>query len=148
MVRTQAPPIHSHVWHLYSQILAGSYSETLYEEITDDSTQAEIYHCAEIDYLVNRNVFEAVGEKTLRPTSHLTVTAGENHTVPAGIPHETHIEESSFVATLLITSAPQATHASVYSKNRILEDSYDRPVLHDAEKFALLAKLTDSLYSP
>lgn len=139
--RAEAPPIHSHVWHLCSQILAGTYSETLYEESRSGSEQAATYHSADIDYLVNRDAFEPAESTHLRPTSKLTVTAGEFHTVQAGVPHETVIGENSFVATLLLTSAPQLTHASVYAPKQISVSSYDRPILNDAEKFLLLDRL-------
>jgi hypothetical protein len=146
VVRPGAPPIHSHVWHLCSRVLVGTYTETLYEEIHGAAVEAaQEYRSADIDYLVNRNSFGPSKTSLLRPTSVVSVSAGQFHVVEAGIPHETLIETEAFVATLMIASHPKIQNATVYSASQIASSSYDRPSVSQQEKLTMLNLLNQEL---
>lgn len=144
VTRTNGPPIHSHVWHLCSRVLVGTYGETLYIEAQPDAGGRE-YHSADINYSLDRNSFSKSGKSHLRALEKITVTAGQFHAVQAGIPHETLIDENTFVATLLFTSIPTMERASVFDAETIPASSYTRPVLTHEEKLKLLRHLKEEL---
>ena len=148
VLRPDAPPIHSHVWHLCSQVLVGRYSETLFEEIQSPDVGVQEYQSADIDYLVDRNSFGPIKRSQLRPTSVVSVSAGQLHVVEAGIPHETQIQPDTFVATLMIASRPEMQSATVYSDSQITSSSYERPTVTQEEKFTMLDKLNQELSRP
>ncbi|WP_157365100.1 hypothetical protein [Arthrobacter sp. QXT-31] len=145
VLRPDAPPIHSHVWHLCSQVLVGTYSETLFEEIQGPGLEVQEYQSADIDYLVDRNSFGPTKTSLIRPTSTVTVSAGQLHVVEAGIPHETQIQSEAFVATLMIASHPRMQKATVYSDSQIASNSYDRPLVPQEEKLTMLNTLNQEL---
>ncbi|MGM7670279.1 hypothetical protein [Microbacterium sp. A93] len=147
IVRPDDAPIHSHVWHLCSHILAGTYSETLYEKVSPGSAQSSEYHSVAIDYLVDKDTFASPGTACLRPASTILANAGEFHLVPAEMPHETHIGERSFVATLLLTSNPVSGQAIMYSPEEIQTSTYHRPVLSREQKMELLSQLEHEVES-
>lgn len=145
VTRSDDAPIHTHVWHLCSRILVGTYRETIYAESGPDSMDSTEYHSASIDYLHDKDSFTAASNALLRPKTTTLDSAGTFHLVPAGVPHETLIDDGSFVATLLITSHPVSKKAIMYSPEEIRPSSYDRPVLSDDEKIELLGRLKQEL---
>lgn len=148
VTRPDNAPIHTHVWHLCSRILAGFYSETLYETSAPDSDDSREYHSASIDYLVDRNSLITPDKAHLKPVLTTRDIAGDFHCVPADMPHETLIEENSFVATLLLTSHPVLEQATMYSPHKIRSSSYDRPALTQKQKLELLRRLEQELTVP
>lgn len=145
--RPDAPPIHTHVWHLCSRILAGTYAETLFEDSRPEWEGASEYTSAEIDYLLNRNSFYTSGKAHLRPSWTTVVSPGQFHTVPAGVAHETNISEDLFVATLLLTSRPILEHATVFGTKPIPASTYTRPVVSKDQQLKLLQHLERELES-
>lgn len=144
ITRQDNAPIHTHVWHLCSLVLTGTYAETLYEVAPDAEAGTERYHSATIDYLRDRNALAESGTTSLRAALSSRHLSGDFHSVPADVPHETHIDGQAFVATLLITSPPASLHASMFSPRAISADSYVRPLLTSDEKSTLLRSLGHS----
>lgn len=145
IIRPDDAPIHTHAWHLCSRILVGTYAETLYEKIGPESVEASEYYSASIDYLVDKDSFSASDNAFLRPLATTQDTAGGIHTVPAGVPHETHIEEGIFVATLLIASCPVSEKVTMYSPEEIHDGGYQRPALSQDQKMELLSRLEQEI---
>lgn len=143
--RSDDAPIHTHVWHLCSRILVGTYSETLYEKSDSDLAGTGTYYSANINYLVDRDSFIASEKALLKPVTTTRNTRGEFHEVPANIPHETLIEKDTFVATLLLTSDPVYEQATLYSETQIQASTYARPALTQDEKMKLLRQLNQEL---
>ncbi|MDD0858024.1 hypothetical protein NHF46_10065 [Arthrobacter alpinus] len=141
VARSDDAPIHTHVWHLCSRILAGNYRETIYAESGEDSMGGKEYHSASIDYLLDKDAFRASSKRVLSPKITTLDSAGSFHLVPADVPHETHIDDGSFVATMLIASNPVTEKAVMYSPKEIRSSTYDRPVLTSDEKWSLLSRL-------
>lgn len=145
VTRSDDAPIHTHVWHLCSRILTGTYSETLYEKSGVDVHDARAYYSADIDYLIDKDSFTASRKAFLKPVATTRNTHGEFHEVEANVPHETLIAEKSFVATLLLTSLPVSDQATMYSPTPIPASTYDRPALTDDEKTIMLQRLDQEL---
>ncbi len=145
ITRPDDAPIHTHVWHLCSQILVGAYSETLYATSITGLGETREYHTADIDYLVDRDSFTAPGKALLKPVLTSHSAGGEFHEVPANVPHETLIGKNSFVATLLLTSHPVSERATMYASHEIRASTYDRPALSQDEKSKLLRRLEQEL---
>lgn len=145
VTRSDDAPIHTHVWHLCSRILVGTYSETLYEASDPDLAESRAYYSADIDYLVDRDSFTSPGKAFLRPVLTTRNAGGEFHEVPADVPHETLIKENSFVATLLLTSKPMSERATMYAPGPIQASTYNRPALSRDEKTKLLRRLEQKL---
>lgn len=143
--RLDDAPIHTHVWHLCSRILVGTYSETLYETSGPGVSGTTEYHSADIDYLVDKDTFTAHGKAFLRPVLTTNVSGSGFHEVPADVPHETHIGERSFVATLLLTSPPVSARATMYASDEIRPSTYERPALSYEQKKGLLRRLEQEL---
>lgn len=141
ITRPDDSPIHTHVWHLCSLILAGTYTETIYEKSVAESTECREYHSATIDYLRDRDSIAPSSKAFLRPVTTTQDSRGEFHTVPADVPHETHIAEGAFVATLMITSHPISEKATMYSPEEIQTSDYARPILTQEQKTELLSRL-------
>lgn len=141
LVRPDGAPIHTHVWHLCSRILTGTYSETLFETTDAKPDKAREFHSAHIKYLVDKDNLSASDKAFLKPAVTLHRSKGEFHSVPADVPHETHISESSFVATLLITSHPVSDLVTMYSPEKIQTSTYNRPKITANEKRELLSRL-------
>lgn len=147
VVRPDDAPIHTHVWHLYSHILTGPYSETIYELSDPETEGSKEYHSAAINYLVDKNSFTAPSKAFLKVVKTTHATGGGFHAVAADVPHETHVGEDSFVATLLVTSDPRSAQATMYSSEVIRSSSYERPLLTKAQKMNLLGRLEQELRS-
>jgi hypothetical protein len=145
VVRPDDAPIHTHVWHLCSRILTGPYSETIYELSGPETAESREYHSAAINYLVDKDSFTAPSRAFLKKVTTTHVTNGGFHTVAADVPHETHVGEESFVATLLITSQPASVQAIMYSSEVIRSSSYERPLLTQAQKMKLLGRLEQEI---
>lgn len=145
VIRPGNAPIHTHIWHLCSRILTGTYSETLYNTSVLKSGNSREHHSASIDYLVDRNSLTTPGKEYLEPFLTTNNVGGDFHSVPAGVPHETFIEEKSFVATLLFTSHPVLERATMYSPDEIRSSSYDRPTVGQKQKLDLLRRLEHEL---
>ncbi|GAA3291684.1 hypothetical protein ACFFON_08715 [Arthrobacter citreus] len=141
VVRPDGAPIHTHVWHLCSRILVGTYIETLFEKSEPVPDKTPEFHSAHINYLVDKDTFTASGKASLQPVGTTRFTEGEFHAVPADVPHETLISDRSFVATLLITSQPVADRVTMYSQERIATSTYNRPKITQDEKRDLLSRL-------
>lgn len=113
-MRNDQAHIHTHVWDLCSRVLAGVYSERLYEVGADgEGVECDV---ADVDYARDRNTLMVRGKVVLSPVSTVTVGPSEVHTVRAGVAHETVIPPGRFTATLLLTSMPRTDLASVYSR--------------------------------
>ncbi|MDR6688449.1 hypothetical protein J2Y41_004039 [Arthrobacter sp. 1088] len=145
VVRPDDAPIHTHVWHLYSRILTGLYSETIYELSDPEVAGSKEYNSAAINYLVDKDSFTAPSRAFLRMVKTTHATNGGVHAVAADVPHETHVGEGSFVATLLVTSDPRSAQATMYSSEVIHSSSYERPLLTKAQKMNLLGRLEQEL---
>lgn len=145
VTRPDDAPIHTHVWHLCSRILVGTYSETLYSTSDADLEGTREYHTAGIDYLVDRDSFTAPGKAFLKPVLTTHSAGGEFHEVPANVPHETLVGKNSFVATLLLTSHPVSKRATMYGPHEIQASTYDRPALSQDQKSQLLRRLEQEL---
>lgn len=145
ITRPDDAPIHTHVWHLCSLILVGTYIETLYEKSGVESPEDGEYHSATIDYLRDKDSVKASRKAFLRQITTTQDRRGEFHMVPADVPHETHIEEGSFVATLMITSPPVSDKVAMYSSQEIHTSDYERPILTQAQKMELLSRLEREL---
>lgn len=143
--RPNAAPIHTHVWHLCSRILVGTYTETLYEKPEEKSLGVDQYHSATIDYLNDKDSVTASHPTFLRPIHTSQSNSGDFHTVPADVPHETHIAEGSFVATLMLSSHPVSKKVTMYSPVKIPTSNYARPVLTPEQKIELVGRLDREL---
>lgn len=145
ITRPDDAPIHTHVWHLCSRILVGTYTETLYEKSGAESTESAEYYSATIDYLHDKDTVTASSTVFLKPVTTTQDRRGDFHTVPADVPHETHIAEGSFVATLMITSPPVSKKVTMYSPEEIQTSDYERPILAQDQKMELLGRLEREL---
>ncbi|GGO22510.1 hypothetical protein [Corynebacterium marinum] len=139
--RPDGAPIHTHAWHLCSRVLAGTYTETIYEEAVSETVGTRHYYRGTIKYLKDKNSVTDPGTSLLKPTIEVEATEGKYHEVAAGIPHETSISDGEFTATLLITSPPILEKVHVYSPEEINPSSYHRPALTSDEKMSLLHHL-------
>lgn len=139
--RPEGAFVHTHAWNLCSRILAGNYAETLYEEAAPETANAKHYYSAVINYRVDRNSLLDPSTAWLKPTVKIQAAIGDHHEVAAGVPHQTHITARSFTATLLFTSPPVLNTVMVYSPTEIHPNNYQRPVLAEAQKTALLSRL-------
>ncbi|WP_141686294.1 hypothetical protein [Arthrobacter sp. NIO-1057] len=147
VVRPFGAPIHTHAWHLCSRILVGTYSETLYEKSVPGKTEAKCYQSGDIRYLVDKDSIVSGDSVFLRPKTMTRSVSGEFHMVPAAVPHETLIEDKSFVATLLMTSRPVSETVTMYSPEAILDSSYTRPQVATNKKIEILERLEFELSS-
>jgi hypothetical protein len=138
-LRDDAAHVHTHVWDLCARVLSGVYREQLYELVGEDAGDG--YQSAEIDYEHDRNTLEESGIVFLRSTEVVTANLGEVHTVKAGIPHETLIQNGSYSATLVVISGPRIGRASIYSRRPLPSAHYTRPVVSDALREGLLGEL-------
>lgn len=141
VVRPDSAPIHTHAWNLCSRILAGSYTETIYEEASLGMVEAGYYSSATINYLTDKNTILDPSTALLRPTAKIQAGSGDYHEIAAGVPHETHIPIGTFTATILFTSPPVLNTVMVYSPAEIRTSSYQRPVLNWDQKVSLLHRL-------
>lgn len=145
VVRPAGAPIHTHAWHLCSRILAGTYTETIYEESTPRAPGAKCYQSGNINYLVDKDSVVSGGKALLRPKVTTRSVSGDFHMVPADVPHETLIEKNSFVATLLVTSRPVSKKVTMYSPEEIRDSSYTRPLVTADKKMEILQRLEREL---
>ena len=141
VTRPNGATIHTHAWHLCSLVIRGSYAETLFESAQPGELEAKKYFSASIDYLRDQNAISNPRLSILKPTVTATVRSVEFHEVAASIPHETHIPNKSFTATLLFTSPPVAEEVLVYSDGEVQMGTYERPVVAREQKTALINQL-------
>lgn len=101
------PAIHSHPWDLCSLVIAGCYTDTLYQvRECDRESQGRLR-----GFVVRRggehegdlvcptlSWYEVIGKE------HRAIPEGSIHRVPLGVLHESHIPLNKCVATLLIAS--------------------------------------------
>ena len=145
VVRPAGAPIHTHAWHLCSRILAGTYTETIYEESMPGAPGANCYQSGNINYLVDKDSVVSGDKALLRPKTTTRSVSGDFHMVPADVPHETFIDQDSFVATLLMTSHPVSKKVTMYSPGKILNSSYVRPRIDPSKRIELLQRLEREL---
>ena len=138
-LRDDVAHIHTHVWDLCSRVLAGTYREQMYAPA--DEAHGEEYGTAEIDYLRDRNTLQSAGKARLQASAIVTVEPGQVHTVPAGVAHETLIDEANFVATLLFVSQPRTERATVFSQYPLPSPGHTRPKVMDDVRDELLMEL-------
>lgn len=139
--RADSPPLHSHAWHLCSRILVGTYRETVYEIENVPTAGSTPRYSAKIKYIDDPNTFLPNSQLHTRPVTEVSCEAGAFHEVPAGVAHETHINNGQFVATLLVTSPPQIDDVIVLGDQPFSSSSYVRPAISPDEAGALISRL-------
>jgi hypothetical protein len=137
--------VHTHVWDLYSRVLAGVYQERMYAAAGDEEDGSQEFRSARINYLQDRNTLVVAPSKHLRPIETITAEAGQSHAVRAGEAHETLIPSEAFVATLLFVSPPRREEAEIYTKMTLPPSDHRRGTLSASDRAALLSGLRAAL---
>ena len=100
-VRDWGPRIHAHGWHLASMVLAGTYSDRVYQVVEVPGrtmTIYEIFHTGG-----GRSKVSPTGERvTIERVATRVVKPGELHYLPHSVVHETVVPDTEYVATLVV----------------------------------------------
>lgn len=145
LMRDASAHLHTHVWDLYSRVLAGCYQERMYDVVPHDAHGGGEFQVAHLDYARDRNTLMEPSLGYLRANQTVVAEAGSSHAVQAGEVHETLIAADQYVATLLIVSPPRLNEALIYSNNALPAAEHVRQQLTPDERDAVLNKLQDEL---
>ncbi|WP_124853465.1 hypothetical protein [Micromonospora arida] len=121
------PHIHSHHWELDSLVLAGTYTDILFQIDTENGMPYFLHEYADGHSVTPRGVVK------LRQVAHRTVHTGKFHHIPIGVLHETRVPADASVATLVIMGKPQQVDMMLAGGTRFKVDHHIRPTLTAGE---------------
>lgn len=124
------PNIHNHAWLLASQVLTGTYTDTIYnvrpsgdiEQATEEDEPLRLYRRTRDE--IGRDVLVTDGAAvTPLPVEDRRVSAGGTHTIDRDIYHLTTIPDDELAATLVFDSPAFApsTDVLIRSNERVIE---------------------------
>lgn len=134
--------IHSHAWHLCSEVVAGNYSEVIFDHLTHADQGFMRYDTHSIAYTENPNLLQSGGSTYLKPRDQQSFMPGQVHFIPAGTLHRTTVDASQFAATILFTSPviePMVT--VIRGRPATAGLSMTRPPITRSERVSILAEL-------
>lgn len=147
---SQGPNIHNHAWHLSSRVLAGNYTDTIYdlEDREDDPGSGHelfgLYNTSRkpggLDSLVGTGrIVEAVSAKERE------FSAGQIHNIDAGVYHLTTIPDDMLAATLVLDSPAFINTTGVLLKSRQPEIARRRLAVEATDVLTAKQQLLDIL---
>lgn len=147
VTRPKHPAVHRHEWHLASRVVAGVYTDVLYNvSLATGSAEGRLQHGFVIRYQPGQpDVIERSSDVyRVVERERRTVSAGETHCIQAGVFHETTVDSTDFAGTLVLTSG------SIDGVSLILGDdaetaTYARPYLSAGQQSAALSALRELL---
>lgn len=145
--RAEHPPVHEHEWHLAGLVLAGTYSDEIFQVAsTDDATDVFLYDIT--SGADGHDWFKATGQRVqLSSKGRTDYGPGDIHFIEAGVFHSTPIPESTFAATLVATSASVQRHRAIAGSLTDAGEGYTRPAVDQAERQLLIDQLKEHLLS-
>ncbi|MGP4014653.1 hypothetical protein [Saccharopolyspora sp. 5N708] len=146
VARPKHPSVHCHEWHLASRVLAGVYTDVLYDAAPVAGSAQSWLRGFLIRYQPGRpDIIERSGDAyQIAERERRTVTAGETHCIEAGVFHETTVDSTGFAATLALTSG-SVSGISLILGEEAETAAYARPYLSDDQQNAVLSSLRDLL---
>lgn len=139
------PPVHEHEWHLAGLVIAGTYLDELHDVTpTHGPADAEVYEIESTPAGTDR--FQPTGQPVkVRRRGVRPYHRGEIHFIEAGAFHASPIPETSFAATLALTSPPAQKRRSIAGRLSASETEYVRPRVCLADHDRLIAELLSHL---
>lgn len=141
LARPGHPSVHSHCFHLHSEIVHGTYSETLYQANVADSADTESWPGFYVSPPSGDGLDRLIKEDALYSVTNLSGLAdynvGESHSMQAGDYHSTDIARGSFVATLAFLSRPIPGFRDHLVGLDTFELSAERDIVHPRDAAAI-----------
>ena len=148
VVRGWGPIVHRHGWHLASHVLAGCYSDVLFEDVRTcpEGGTWRRTHAYMVDVPANQpDVIRPVGQVVyVREIERRQVPAGSFHYIPAGVFHDTLIPSDVFAATLVVRSGEGVVSSLVLDDAEAPVRTYRRPVVSGPQRARVLTQLRDA----
>lgn len=113
------PSIHSHAWHLCSEVLSGTYSDTLFNvESAAEEGQENVFTLYKTKRKDNgEDALVADGNVKATPIGEREFSSGEIHTIEAGVYHIPTVSQEGHAATLVLDSPALAETTGVLIQN-------------------------------
>lgn len=145
IAKPRHPPVHEHEWHLAGLVIAGTYVDELHDVApTRGRGDAEVYEIETTPAGIDR--FRPTGQTVgVRGRGVQPYHVGEIHFIEAGLFHASPIPQTSFAATLALTSPPAQTRRSIVGRLPAAETEYVRPTVTQVDHERLIAELLSHL---
>jgi hypothetical protein len=148
VVRGWGPTVHRHGWHLASRVLAGNYSDLLYEDSASAPAGSgwRLTHAFTVDVdPIEPDMIKPAGSIFyLRERERRQVEAESFHYIPAGVFHDTVVPLDTFAATLVMRSRSTAISSLALDDQQAPVRTYRRPEATPAQRRGALAELRAS----
>lgn len=126
------PTIHSHDWELQSLVLAGKYSDVIFEISTD--APALLTHAVKYDAETGDSIEPTGDGIRLVQREVRDVHAGDCHHMDVGVPHETLVPMSETVVTHVMMGPRHVDGMMLAGEAAFTAKSFTRPALSDVEQ--------------